>query len=160
MQFGSRIERRASLKKVLVFFPDFFLAFIIAIMSHKFVGTFIAMFLLLLLLNFLFWAKNTLWGWFLFVWLRRDDEQVRMMNFLTENKFPEPQEYVASVETYFINIANDESLTTTLRLAAAAEVGSLNYAKENGTSREYTQLCTMMEDTLTLYKNQFAERIK
>lgn len=161
MQFGSRIERYVFMDKMLTFAPDVAIAFVFGIFSNKgFIGTFIFALLCLFVLNFMIWAKNAIWSWIIFIWMRREDMRQRILDFLIENKFPEPEDYVESVEAYFVSIADNASLSTNLRMAAASEVGSLNYAKETGKIHEYMRLCSMMEDALAAYKDHINGRLK
>ena len=93
--------------------------------------------------------------WFLFVIHGRKRMTRHLADYLRENRYPEPGEYEESVESYLTGVARSKALPAKLRLAAAAELGTLgawhNLAQYGLASR----LKIAYEDAIQQHKRAF-----
>jgi hypothetical protein len=78
--------------------------------------------------------------------------------YLYQNRFTRPLEFVAGIDDYFLQVANNDRLDCALRVKAAVELGSLNGLKASGRFFHGTQVHLAFEDALERYASRFPPR--
>ncbi len=108
-------------------------------------------------LYFAIWLKNSAW-----IWIRyylRDKKLVtrRLIDFLIENKFPKPDEYVFSAEEYLAEVAADETIDVKTRILAGRELGALGYLTSTMRAQEYMRISYPFEAAIEEYHRKISE---
>jgi hypothetical protein len=80
------------------------------------------------------------------------------MNFLYQNRFPRPPEYVNGIDDYFSKIANDNKIAPPMRVKAATELGSLAGLSISGNGLYLMQLRIAYKAALEKYELRFPPR--
>jgi hypothetical protein len=110
----------------LGFLPDLAIAWAVSRLTDSGTPGFWYTLLALQVLYFLLWLKTVGWSWVIF-WVFGKEQMARAIEkYLSENKFPKPDEYVFDLEDYLSSIVADESKSPELRAKAAYELGTLN----------------------------------
>jgi hypothetical protein len=103
MQIQSRLERTYWMRVLLSIIPDALIGVVISYATDSnLIISVIATVIGLQILGLAIWAKNVLWNWIVFR-LSGDRQTLRdqALEFLRKNRFPEPDEYLHDVDTYF-----------------------------------------------------------
>lgn len=103
------------------------------------------------------WVKNSLWGWVRYKLGRKKQIFQTLLDFLVENKFPKPANYVDSAEMYFDDVAADEEVDIEIRLKAAIEIGTINYLRHSMKVQELLYLTLAYDNVIEEYHRRFGE---
>lgn len=155
MQFESKLKRTLWLNVVLGLIPDVVVSVVLAKIFDGGVWGFFFALVGLQILYLLFWIKNSIWSWSLFVLRGRKKFTEFLLDYLRENRYPEPDNYASSVEGYFSGVATDETQPIDLRLSAATVLAAFKHPVTQGQFQEFVQLSMAYEDALGQYKRLF-----
>jgi len=155
MQFESRVKRAVWVNILLGLVPDVLIAAVLAKLYDGGIFGFVLTFLGIQVLCVLLWVKSSAWSWLMFYISNRKHAASLLLDGLRARKFPEPNDYQQSIQGFFGGVASDEAQPMPLRLAAAAELGSLNYPAAQGEFQKALQLSLAYEDALIAYKRSF-----
>jgi hypothetical protein len=103
MQIQSRLERTYWMRVLVSTIPDALIGVVISYATDSnLIISVIDTVIGLQILGLAIWAKNVLWNWIVFR-LSGDRQTLRdqALEFLRKNRFPEPDEYLHDVDTYF-----------------------------------------------------------
>jgi hypothetical protein len=148
---GKRLERSMWVTGLLALIPDAIIAWIAAWYTGWGVFGFIGVMLGLQCLYILIWAKNSLWMWLVYWVSGRRKMSAHLEDYLVENRFPAPPEYVSDIEDYLGQITNSEQYDCQTRVKAAIEAGTLNGIRVAGRIQFGLQLKFAFEDALMRY---------
>lgn len=157
MQFESKNKRNFWINSTLGSAPDVLIALLVALYADHGIVTFFLALIGLQIVYFLIWVNNTIWGWVLFQFKGRKQMSDFVLDYLKNNNYPEPDDYLKSPDEYFSSVAHNDSLSIELRLKAAAELGSLSYPMANGQIQNSIKLSMAIEDAIEQYKNSFTK---
>jgi hypothetical protein len=157
MQFESKIKRRFLVNLLLSFVPDTLISIVIALVFDGGLLGFLFAIAGLYLLYFAIWLKKSIWSWLIYTLSGRKQYASAVLDSLSARNFPEPNEYQDTIDTYFDNVASDESQPINVRLAATAELGTLAYLKAQGHYQESLKLTLAYEDGLAAFKHSFSK---
>lgn len=104
---------------------------------------------------FLIWIRDTIWEWMLFYFGGREEIKNTIFQFLKDNNFPEPDIYTDSAQDYFEEIANNEELSTELRVKAALQLGAISTVSQLGKFHRSIRLMLGMKDALIKFRKSF-----
>jgi len=155
MHFENRLKRRMWLGAILGLIPDTIIAAVVAWVFDSGVIGFCATLAGLQALYFALWVKTSIWSWLMYATFNRRYLAGVLHDFLRSKRFPEPSDSHPSVESFFEDIAMDDSQPTALRLSAATELANLRHATSRGRMQEAMQLGMAYEDALIAYKRSF-----
>jgi len=119
---------------------------------------FLGVFFGLQLLYFALWIKRLSWAWLVFWLLNRRKSIEHIENFLYQNRFPRPPEYINGIDDYLSKIANDGKTAPPMRVKAASELGSLAGISLSGNGIFLMQLRIAYEAALSKYELRFPPR--
>jgi hypothetical protein len=151
-----RLERSMWVNGLLALIPDAVIAWIAAWYTDSGVLGFIGVMLGLQCLYFLIWAKNSLWMWLMYWVSGRRKMSAFMEDYLVQNRFPAPPEYVSDIDDYLGRIANGEQYDCQTRVKAAVEIGTLAGCVSLARRIQFgLQLRLAFEDALVRYARRF-----
>jgi hypothetical protein len=152
---GKRAERSMWVNGLLALIPDAIIAWIAAWYTGSGVLGFIGVMVGLQCLYILIWVKNSLWMWLMYWVSSRRKMSAFMEDYLVQNRFPAPPQYVSDIDDYFGQIANGEQYDCQTRVKAAIEMGTLNGIKVAGRIQFGLQAKFALEDALMRYARRF-----
>jgi hypothetical protein len=153
-QKRARILGYCSLNSV----PDIVIAFVASsIFAMGWVG-FFGILIGLQVLYLLLWIKRIAWAWLIFWISARRKMTESLENFLYQQRFPRPPEYVGGIDDYFDKIAKDNGVSPLMRVKAATELGSLGGIGISGNALMLMQLRIAYEAALEKYELRFPPR--
>jgi hypothetical protein len=109
----------------------------------------------LLCLYILIWVKNSLWMWLMYWVSSRRKMSAHVEDYLVQNSFPAPPQYVSDIDDYLGQIANGEQYDCPTRVKAAIEAGTLAGVRLAGRIQFGLQLKFAFEDALMRYARRF-----
>jgi hypothetical protein len=147
----SRVERSFYKNLVLAFIPDLLIAW--AVMKYMDGGaeTFFFTLIGLQAVYFALWVKRSLWGWLIFLMTNRSFMSGHMEDFLVQENFPKPPDYISDPDDYFSGIVDDEAEDCKIRVKAARELGTLSGITVAGQYQFAVQLRMATEDAIQRY---------
>jgi hypothetical protein len=121
----SKVTRSYYKNVALAFIPDLLVAW--AVMKYLDGGAEAFFFTLIALqaVYFALWVKRSVWSWLLFWLTNRSFMSSHVEDFLVQEDFPKPPDYMSGPDEYFSGIADDEAQDCGTRVKAAREVGAL-----------------------------------
>jgi hypothetical protein len=158
VQIKKKQERGFWFAATLNSVPDVLIAAAAAAYFAIGIGGFFAIYFSFQALYLALWLKRIAWAWFLYaVWSKR-----KMVDGLEEalyqKRFPRPPEYVADIDEYMSQIADDVRAPPELRVKAAVELGTLAGVRMSGNALYAMQLGMAFEAALELYARRFPPR--
>jgi hypothetical protein len=150
-----RVERGMLVGGLLALIPDAIIAWIAAWYTGSGVFGFIGVMLGLQCLYVLIWVKNSLWMWLIYWVSGRRQMSAALEDYLVQNRFPAPPEYVTDIEDYFGRIKNSEQYDCATRVKAAIEAGTLTGISAARRIQFGLQLKLAYEDALVRYARRF-----
>jgi len=155
MIIGATAKRNWFVGIFLNLIPDIVIAIVVAeLMGGGTIG-FVAVLAFLFFAPLFFAIKQAIWNWILFFAAGRKAMQQEFIDFLFENKFPEPEEYFWDVDDYLVKTLNDKDLPVKTRLAAAGTCGEFNMIRMLYLPGLYMRMSMMMEAAIKEYKRSF-----
>jgi hypothetical protein len=151
---GKSVERSRLMGGLLALIPEAVIAWIVAAYTGTGVMGFVLVVLGLLCVYLLIWIKNSLWSWLAY-WVIRRRWAANLEDYLVQNRFPAPPEYVNDIDDYFTQIANGEQYDCPTRVKAATQTGTLNGLVFAGRMQYYFQLRFAYESALQRYARRF-----
>jgi hypothetical protein len=155
----SKLERSRVLREIIVMrllnsIPDVLIAGVAAITTGiGWIGFFVVL-IGLLCVYFLIWLKNTLWSWVVF-WLYRCRKNAGYLeDYLVQESFPPPPEYVRSMVDYLGEIRDNTRNDCTLRIKAAILMSGFS----NLTFRQNVEMQYVWEDAFQRYARRFPHK--
>jgi hypothetical protein len=119
---------------------------------------FLAIYFGLQAVYFVLWLKRVVWGWLLY-WLRtRKELEAHLENYLYQQRFPRPPEFVGGIEDYLGGVADDAKVHPQVRVKAAVELGVLTGIRAAGNYLYTMQLSLAFEKALQQYERRFPPR--
>jgi hypothetical protein len=155
MQFGSKARRAFWWTLLTMLVPDCILAAGAALAFDMGLLGFGAGVVALQVFHFVRWILARIVDWAVFSVHGRKQMSRHLADYLRENRYPEPQPYEDSAESYLARVVEDRKVPSLTRLLAAAEVGTLTGWR---TLRQYgiaNRLEAAYEDALQEYKRSF-----
>jgi hypothetical protein len=157
MQFGTT-QRRTFWRDITVGLAvDLILAWVIALFwgRGEIVLATVITYIALQVIYLVMWGRRTagMWIWFWLGGRKRQSEHIA--DFLRERGFPKPGSFYSSAESYLEQVVTDESLKPNLRIAAAAELASLNAIAQIGHIQRRMLLTFAYEDAIKIYGRTF-----
>ncbi len=154
MVIQKQLERSVWTNAALNFIPDIAIGVIAAqITDSGWVGFFVTL-IGLQALYFLLWVKTSCWMWIHF-WFTRKKLTEHLENYLFQNRYPRPQQFLNDTTDYFNQIAEAEQLPCALRIKAAVELGVMQGMKTAGRYQRLMQLNIAYDSALQLYARRF-----
>ncbi len=154
----SKVQRSYITNALLGLTPDLLVAWAISYFtSSGWVGFFFAL-VGLQCLYLAIWTKNSLWSWFFFWISGRRKMATVIEDFLVENRFPAPPQYLNDADDYLNQVVNNEQFDCKLRIKAALELGTINGFRTGGRMQLGLQLFFAFEDALTRYARRVGYR--
>jgi hypothetical protein len=150
-----KMERKMLVNGLLALIPEAIIAWIVAIYTASGVVGFILTMLGLLGVYFLIWVKNSLWMWLMYWVSARRKMSEHLGDYLVQNRFPAPPQYVGGIDDYFDQVANSEQCDCPTRVKAAIELGTFVGLKLAGRMQLGLQLHLAYEDALERYARRF-----
>lgn len=158
MRFESKLKRNFWINVSIATIPDIVVAIILAVVfDGGFIG-FLAAYFGLQILYFSIWTKNSIFDWAHFQLVGRKQISKHLLDFLLENKFPDPGDHQISVDGYFYDIINDEDLPIEMRFRATHEIATLNAYGTLGQAQQLMRINMAYEDAIEQYKRSLAGR--
>lgn len=155
MQIRSKIERNFWTELLLGLIPDTIIGVLIALAtSTGAIGVF-ATVIGLQILYLLLWIKNAIWLWVRFWIAGRKSMVDHLYRYLVENRYPEPDEFIADTESYFSSIIRNDSQSCELRIKAGIELASLAIPAQLGLTLHTMRINMAYEDAIQKYKTAF-----
>jgi hypothetical protein len=114
-------------------------------------------FLILQAVAIALWFKNSIWRWLVFYYWGRKEISDNFFNFLKNNNFPEPDEYVPSVDDYLAQTASNKNLDPEVRIAASSALGELAGTSNSGSFQNKIRILLAFEDGLLNYKTNLKQ---
>lgn len=139
--------------------PDMALAWIAAAYFGVGVLGFFAMYIGLQCLYFVLWLKRVGWAWLVYSLYSRQKLIEHLENFLYQQRFPRPPEFIANIEDYFAEIAENNKVPPQTRVKAASELGTLAGIKAAGNYLYSMQLSIAYEHALEKYAKRFPPHV-
>lgn len=152
MRFESKLKRNYLINVAIATIPDIAIAIILAIVFNGGFLGFLAIYFGLQVLYFAIWTKNTVFGWAHFRLAGRKQMTKHLLDFLLENKFPDPGDQQVSVEDYFYTIVNDEALPVEMRVRATHEIATMNTYRTLGQIQQLLRINIAYEDAIEQYR--------
>jgi hypothetical protein len=158
VQIQSKKERGFWANAALNSIPDVAVAWVAS--DYFAIGPFgfLAVLFGLQLLYFFIWMKRIAWAWLIFWLSARRKMTDHLENFLYQQRFPRPPEYISGIDDYFAKVANDNKIAPPLRVKAATELGSLAGLAISGNALYLMQLRIAYETALEKYELRFPPR--
>src|ERR1700737_1692858 len=94
---GKQVKRKRGMNGLLALIPNPIIAWIAAAYTGRGVFGFILTLIGLQCVYILIWAKNSLWMWLMYWVSGRRQMTDHMENYLVQNRFPPPPEYVTDI---------------------------------------------------------------
>ena len=88
----------------------------------------------------------------MFYTIQRNNISNYILDFLSENNFPDPGNYQESPVSYLESVANDPAVPIETRLKAAVEIGSMGSFIAQYKISLHMQISMAYEDAIALYK--------
>jgi hypothetical protein len=156
MQIQSKIERAFWVRALISIIPDALIGVVISIATDSnIVVAVISTVIGFQILGLALWAKNILWNWIVF---RLSGERETLRNtafeFLRKNRFPEPDEYLHDVDTYFKSVMDNARLPCDQRIKAAIELTTSQCIAKFHKIR----IAMAWENAIERYKQKFPPR--
>lgn len=155
VQIQSKQERSMWVSALINTIPDIAIAGIASEVFNSGPVGFVVIFVGLQCVYILLWLKTALWSWLLFWISGRRKMAVSFEQYLHQNRFPQPPEYLSGAADYFLQISNDNAVTCSTRVKAAIEVGMMNGIKASGRFSLGMQVHLAFEDALEKYSHRF-----
>jgi hypothetical protein len=149
-----QMERSYWANAVLGLLPDAAIAVIAALLSDSGVFGFFVVLIGLQFLYLLIWLKNTSWMWIHF-WVTRGTLVRHFEQFLLQNRFPRPPQYVEDTKDYLNRIAENDEFPCALRLKAAVELGTIEVMRVAARYQRLLQLNIAYDEALKRYAAKF-----
>ena len=158
VQIQSKQERSMWASAALNSVPDIAIAWIAS--DYFGIGPigFVAAFFGLQILYTLLWLKRIAWSWLLYWIAERKKMTEHLENFLYQQRFPQPPDFVTGIDDYLAKIANDNRGSPPLRVKAATELGVLAGIRAGGNLLYTMQLSMAYEGALEKYSLRFPPR--
>lgn len=157
MEIQSRTERNFWVRTLIAIVPDVLIGALIGLVtSNNVIASIVVTVIALQLFYLLLLVKDVTWGWVVFR-LSGDRDQLRRaaFAFLRKNRFPEPDDYISDVGSYFEQIMKNSQLPCETRIKAAIELTSAScMARLRGKMR----VLMAWEDAIEKYKKTFPEK--
>lgn len=155
MQFESKQKRTFWLNIVLGFIPDTVVSIILSAVFNGGLGGFFFSLIGLQCVYFLIWIKNSIWAWSLFKFHNQKYLVTHITDYLQKNRYPEPDDYEKSPDSYLSTIVADENQSANVRIAAAASLAELNFMSTQGQIQNHMRFCMAYEEALENHKRSF-----
>lgn len=118
-------------------------------------GTILITFLVLHVVYFAIWTKNSIWSWLIFNYTGRKEARDHILTSLKNNNYPEPDDYCGSAEDFYAGVASDSEQPVEVRLNAAMELGTLRSYASSGQYQTAMRVSMAAEDAIEMYKSSF-----
>ena len=121
----SKVTRSYYKNAALAFIPDLLVAW--AVMKYLDGGaeTFFFTLIALQAVYFALWIKRSVSSWLLFWLTNRSFMSSHVEDFLVQEDFPRPPDYMSGPDEYFSGIADDEAQDCGIRIKAARELATI-----------------------------------
>ena len=158
MRIGSRDTRTAILLVAMQFLFDAVVAGFASWVIGG--GTKEALLIFCAIYGFLIlnWIRKSAFAWLAFLVGQRQTASKQVIDYLVENKFPSPPEFVSSAEDYFEKVSDDQEVEVGVRLKAAAQLGEMRFARIGGNFQGFIRLSMILEDALVVFKRQLLDQ--
>jgi hypothetical protein len=152
---GKKVGRSRWMGGLLGLIPEAVIAWIVAAYTETGVLGFVGVVLGLLCVYLLIWIKNSLWSWLVYWVAARRQMTAHIEDYLAQNRFPAPPEYVNDIDDYLNQIATSEQYDCPTRVKAAIEMGTLNGLVVGGRMQYSLQFRFAFENALQRYARRF-----
>ena len=155
MVIESRRKRNIVINIFLGFVPDLLLCYIASIFVDEGAWFFIFIYLGLQAVKFLVWFMRSLWGWLIYVIYGRKSLVRIATDYLAEDGYPDPGDYIDSGEHYLREVAEDNEVDIVVRLQAAASAGNFEAYRQTGQIQFLLKQRWALEDALIQHRRKF-----
>jgi hypothetical protein len=138
--------------------PDVAIAWLASAYFNTGLGGFLAVYFGLQALYLALWTKRVIWGWLVFWLSGRRKMTAHLENYLLQQRFPQPPEFIGGVDDYLSGIADDSKVHPQVRVKAATELGVLAGIRASGNLLYATQITMAFESALQNYSRRFLPR--
>ena len=137
MKIESKETRSLFVRSFYGLVPDLIIALVVAIYVDDGVLSFFFVLIGLQILYLLLWIKTASWNWAVFHFFDRKKMSRKILDYLDQNNYPRPDEFLRDVSSYFEGIIESEDNKPELRIKAAAEYGARASNPSDVTSKQF-----------------------
>ena len=152
---GKQVQRTMWMSWLLGLIPDAIIAWIAAAYTDSGIFGFILALIGLYCVYLLIWTKNSLWMWLMYWVSGRRGMTNSLEDYLVQNRFPQPPEYVSDVDDYLTQVSNSDKYDGPTRVKAAMQLGSLYGLAMAGRMQFGLQIRLAYENALKRYARRF-----
>jgi hypothetical protein len=158
MVIESKQQRSFLTTVILGLIPDLLIAWAAASYFDGGLVGFIAAIVAFQCVYLVIWFKTFVWGWLLF-WLSGRKKMTQgIEDALYRGRYPQPPEFIGSVEDYLVSVTNDAQVHALVRVKAASDLGMMAGLKLGARYSLGIQLNMAYEDALQAYARRFPPR--
>jgi len=158
MIIESRRIRNIVINMLLGLVPELFLCYIASLFVDEGAWFFVFIYLGLQAVKFLVWLMRSLWGWLIYIIFGKKNMIRTCTDYLAENGFPDPGDYIESGEHYLREVAEDNEADIAVRLKAAESAGEFSAYRQTGQSQLLLKHGWALEDALIQHRRKFIEK--